>query len=193
MKVEFSWVPFFSQTGTEILDIIKATGITPEVIVTNERPDHLRTINPELEETFGDLIITVPNKPSLTDYKTILDIIENPFITLHGWLRIVPEEICNDYKHIINCHPGLITDYPELKGKDPQVRTWEGIQENKYPTAGTVLHKVSPGVDEGMIISSERFNTFTLESLDRLFEVLRDRSLYMWTDLFKKYQNLDLF
>lgn len=192
MKVEFSWVPFFSQTGTEILDIIKATGITPEVIVTNERPNHLRTINPELEETFGDLIITVPNKPSLEDYRVILDVVENPLITLHGWLRIIPEDICNNFKTIINCHPGLITDFPELKGKDPQIRAWKGIQEGTYKTIGTVLHKVSPGVDEGMIVASERVNAWTAESLDDVFEVLKNRSLYMWINLFEQYQNIGL-
>ena len=76
---------------------------------------------------------------------------------------------------IYNGHPGLITDYPELKGKDPQIRAFEA----KYPVAGAVLHKVVAGVDEGRIILEERFNTFNLE-LDDLFRILRDRSLYMW-------------
>jgi folate-dependent phosphoribosylglycinamide formyltransferase PurN len=80
---------------------------------------------------------------------------------------------------IYNGHPGLITEYPELKGKDPQVRAYEGIKLGKYIDAGAVLHKVVAGVDEGRIIAQERFNAFNLE-LDDLFRILRDRSLYMW-------------
>jgi folate-dependent phosphoribosylglycinamide formyltransferase PurN len=80
-----------------------------------------------------------------------------------------------------NGHPGLITKYPELKGKDPQVRAFEG----KYPVAGAVIHKVTAGVDEGRIIMEEYFNATQLD-LDGLFRILRDRSLYMWSNLLKQ-------
>ena len=93
-------------------------------------------------------------------------------------------ERMNEYK-IYNGHPGLITDFPELKGKDPQIRAFEGIKEGKYKYAGAVLHKVVAGVDEGKILMQERFNTFGVE-LDDLFRILRDRSLYMWCRFLKK-------
>ena len=86
-----------------------------------------------------------------------------------------------DRYNIYNGHPGLITKYPELKGKDPQVRAFEV----KYPVAGAVIHKVVAGVDEGKVIMEEKFNAMDL-SLDELFRILRDRSLYMWTDFLKK-------
>ena len=86
---------------------------------------------------------------------------------------------------IYNGHPGLITDYPELKGKDPQVKAFKGIKEGRYNTAGAVLHKVVAGVDEGRVILEERFNTFNLE-LDDLFRILRDRSLYMWCKFLRR-------
>jgi len=100
------WIAFFSQTGSEIVNISKALGKEPDLIVTNERPDHLRKINEGIE-----LCYMMPNKPTLADYKNILSAYENPLITLHGWLRIVPEEIANEYE-IYNGHPGLITLYP---------------------------------------------------------------------------------
>ena len=46
--------------------------------------------------------------------------LKHDLITLHGYLRIIPENICKQCKHIYNGHPGLINMYPELKGKDPQ-------------------------------------------------------------------------
>ena len=122
----------------------------------------------------------LPNKPNLLHYDNVLRGKDKPIVTLHGWLRIVPPRICEKHT-IFNGHPGLITEYPELKGKDPQVRTFEG----KYPVAGAVIHKVTAGVDEGKVLVEERFNAMDL-SLDDLFRILRDRSLYMWTGLLKK-------
>jgi folate-dependent phosphoribosylglycinamide formyltransferase PurN len=175
------WIVFFSQTGTEIVDIAESLGRWPDKIITNKRPENLRKINDKL---LGKEIVYLPNKPSLKDYQEILNKHDDLIITLHGWLRIMPAEICNEYA-IFNGHPGLITDYPELKGKDPQVRAYEGIKNGQYPVAGAVIHKVTAGVDEGKVIMEERFNTFQLE-LDELFRILRDRSLYMWCDFLKK-------
>lgn len=171
------WVTFFSQTGGEIADISEALGRWPDRIITNRRPSHLRVIDSRIPRK---LLKFVDNTPSVDDYIWHLSAFENPLITLHGWLRVVPIEVC-EYYNIFNGHPGLITEYPELKGKDPQIRAFEG----KYPVAGAVLHKVIPEVDEGKIIAEERFNAFNL-SLDDLFRILRDRSLYMWINFLKK-------
>jgi len=168
------WIAFFSQTGSEIVDISKSLGRWPDKIITNKRPEHLRKIN---EELLNVDIIYLSNKPTVEEYKNVLS--EKCIVTLHGWLRIMPPEICEQHT-IFNGHPGLITEYPELKGKDPQIRAFEG----KYPVAGAVLHKVVAGVDEGKVIAEERFNTFNLE-LDDLFRILRDRSLYMWCNFLK--------
>lgn len=168
------WIAFFSQTGSEIVDISKSLGRWPDKIITNKRPEHLRKIN---EELLNKDIIYLSNKPTVEEYRNVLS--EKSIVTLHGWLRIMPPEICEQHK-IFNGHPGLITEYPELKGKDPQIRAFEG----KYPVAGAVLHKVVAGVDEGKIIAEERFNAFNLE-LDDLFRILRDRSLYMWCNFLK--------
>ena len=168
------WITFFSQTGAEICDIAESLNKWPDVIVTNERPEHLRKI----DERLDGKVSFVPNKPTVDDYERIIP--DGSLVTLHGWLRVVPPSICD--KHLIyNGHPGLITKYPELKGKDPQVRAFEG----KYDTAGAVIHKVTAGVDEGKIIMSEEFNAMNL-SLDQLFNVLKDRSLYMWNNLLRQ-------
>ena len=169
------WIVFFSQTGAEIADISESLGRWPDLIITNKRPDHLRTIDPRIIE-YG--YTELPNKPALDDYEVVLQ--DNAIITLHGWLRIMPKTICEKYL-VYNGHPGLITKYPELKGKDPQVRAFEG----KYPVAGAVIHKVVAGVDEGRVIMEEKFNAMNL-SLDELFRILRDRSLFMWTNFLKK-------
>jgi len=170
------WITFFSQTGSEIADLSEEMGRWPDIIITNERPEHLRTIDPRIEKQG---YFTWANKPTEEDYIELLEANPNAIVTLHGWLRIVPEYVC-ERSRIYNGHPGLITKYPELKGKDPQIRAFEG----KYKTAGAVLHKVSGGVDEGEVILSREFKTSGLD-LDDLFRILRDKALEMWYILLK--------
>lgn len=171
------WIAFFSQTGAEICDIAESIGRWPDRIITNKRPDHLRTIDSRIPT---ERLFWTENKPELHEYTWLLSEYQNPIITLHGWLRVMPEEICSNY-NIFNGHPGLITEYPELKGKDPQIRAFEG----KYKIAGCVLHRVIPKVDEGKIIAEERFNADGIE-LNELFRILKDRSLYMWIQFLKR-------
>lgn len=175
------WVAFFSQTGAEICDIAESIGRWPDRIITNNRPAHLRTIDSRIPPA---LIMYTKNNPELFEYIWLLEEYKDPIVTLHGWLRIMPPDICRMYK-VFNGHPGLITWYPELKGKDPQIRAYEGIKEGRYEVAGAVLHKVISEVDEGKIISEEYFNVANLD-LDGLFRTLRDRSLSMWIKFLKK-------
>ena len=173
------WIVFFSQTGSEIANIAESIGKWPDLIITNKDFNNCLDVDERIDKLYH-----LPNKPSVQDYNEVLSGFVDPIITLHGYLRILPKEICEKYE-IYNGHPGLITEYPELKGKDPQVRAFEGIKEGKYNVAGAVLHKVIPEVDEGKIIAEERFGAWDL-SLDDLFRILKDRSLYMWVNFLKK-------
>ena len=170
------WIAFFSQTGSEIVNLQDALGRVPDLIVTNDRPDHLRTINEGIE-----VCLELPNKPTLEDYENILSEYENPLITLHGWLRIVPEEIANKYE-VYNGHPGLITLYPDLKGKDPQVKAWEA----NYKTVGSVIHRVTAGVDEGPVIMERAFTFENLPMLSTMYEVLHNISTELWIKFFRE-------
>ena len=178
MEQSKPWIAYFSQTGGEIADLAEALNRWPTRIVTNKRPDSIRTIDSRiLEQGF----IEMNNKPTAKEYMDLLQYFKDPIITLHGWLRIMPEEVCRSYS-IFNGHPGLITVYPELKGKDPQIRAFEG----KYPVMGCVLHKVTAGVDEGRVIAEERFNAFEITE-EEMWKVTRDRSLYLWIEFLKMY------
>jgi len=178
--MKYNWIPWFSQTGTEILDIIKAIEVSPKYIITNERPNSTRTINRELLETYGDRFIYLPNKPSISDYIEVIYLGEPSFNTLHGWLRVVPPEICTKVD-FYNGHPGLITMYPELKGKDPQVRAFD----KKYPIMGCVLHKVVPEVDAGEIILKNQFDSKNIEE-ERMWQLFRKSLLSLWVEFLTK-------
>lgn len=178
------WIAFFSQTGSEIADISESLGRWPDIIITNDRPAHLRTID---ERVAKKGFVTVPNKPTVEELRLYLNqlVPKDTIVTLHGWLRIMPKELCVEF-NIYNGHPGLITEYPELKGKDPQQKAWAGIQMGKYPIAGAVLHKVTAEVDEGEILDYSCFSVDVKLSLDELFRILKGVSLDMWVKFLKE-------
>ena len=164
------WIALFSQTGSEICEISKKLGRWPDWVVTNKQ--NWDDINDELVE--HTIISYVPDRPDLGHYKLYLRE-NNTIITLNGWLRIVPPEICDKYE-IYNGHPGLITEYPELKGKDPQLKAIE-LGHNE---AGCVLHKATAILDDGPIIAeSEKVNIKNLTE-NQVFEALHKSSVDMW-------------
>ena len=169
------WTAFFSHTGSEIYKLSKKLGRYPDVVVTN-RPPGDSIIHEGIKE-----IIYVPNKPEVVDYRGVLQ--TDTVVTLHGWMRIVPPEICEEYT-MYNLHPGLITQYPELKGKDPQKRVAEHMDESRYTKIGCVVHKVTPGVDEGPILA-ETSTTNVYSGEDSITSKLHELALNLWTDILR--------
>lgn len=166
------WTAFFSHTGSEIYNVSKKIGRLPDRIVTNSKPGS-QHINKHLSSKID--IVYTNNRPEVEDYERIIP--EDSIVTLHGWMRIVPPKICNSYE-IYNLHPGLITKYPELKGADPQKKVAES-EIKEYKHIGCVIHKVTPGVDEGpVLLETSTFNHYSGESeiTKKLHEIATD----MW-------------
>lgn len=163
------WIVFFSQTGSEIVELSKEIKRSPDLILTNNFDES--KYHPGIKELGSNIIVDKHN--ALMDFLRFR-VMDKPLITLHGYLRILPADICDKYE-IYNGHPGYILEYPELKGKDPQVRAFEG----NYRWIGSVIHRVTAGVDEGPVIDfSARPNS--VKSLDEMYSTLKNISLYLW-------------
>ena len=164
------WVAFFSQTGSEIVNISKTIGQWPDVIVTNKQSRF--GINDELLSVVESTInryVTLPEFPKEIDYLKVADILgysildekwqDEVLITLHGYLRILPPDFTKS-SNIFNGHPGAIHIHPELKGLNPQKKAWK---EN-HIRVGCVIHKVIPELDDGPIVEkcliNNNFETF---------------------------------
>ena len=177
------WIAFFSQTGSEIVQLSEKLGRWPDVIISNIRPDHLRTVTAKLKDR---PVTFISNKPTEEEYREVLSQVIGPVdsyvITLHGWLRVVPESIIKDYPVMYNGHPGLITKYPELKGKDPQQKAWD----LDLPTSGCVIHKVTAGVDEGPIMRTAEVPIRNL-TMDQMFAALHETSVKLWVDFLRRH------
>lgn len=175
------WVALYSQSGSELANLIKSTGMIPSVILTNTKQE----IRPDLYNPARTMVIH-DKHDNLMDWLRKAypdqDVREKVVITLHGYLRILPSDICARY-NIYNGHPAAIDLYPDLKGMDPQVRTWEN--RDKYKFVGSVVHKVVPEVDGGEIIKSVHL-TNTAQSLDDTFAMLTLASQTAWNFALKE-------
>ena len=167
------WIAMYSRTGSEIVNISKKLGKLPDLVITNNERSLIHVKNS----------VRTGTRPTAIDYRNIFDKFDrNPLITLHGWMRIIPGEICDEYD-IYNLHPGLITSYPELRGKDPQKRVFEML--NTPQRVGCVIHRATAEVDAGEVVMSRSvLNTYN--SINILTDVLHEMAGNMWIDFFEK-------
>lgn len=175
------WIALFSHTGSEIRDISSLLLTNPDAVVYNGNSAIPSIIHAKVFN-YPYRIELANSKPSIQEYRDLFSKYKNPLITLHGWMRIIPKEICEEYT-IYNGHPALINHYPELKGKDPQKRIWENL--DKYNKIGSVIHKVTPGVDEGEIVHKKEYilsPKIVWENEEEFVFSIRKLSLYSWTE-----------
>jgi len=168
------WIALFSQTGSEISAISSKLGIKPDLVYTNN-----------LEHATWHPFINTCNVISNT-HTNIMQLIRDDntdaFYTLHGYLRIIDGEIVSS-REMYNGHPGLITKYPELKGKDPQEIVAKNL--SLYDRIGSVIHKVTPEVDAGEILYE--FAVFnSCNSREEVYDALKLTSLHSWLTFFKE-------
>lgn len=168
------WTALFSRTGNEIYNISLAIQRNPDVIGTNRKK--MDGVNKYLLDFHN--IQQMSKKPSIEEYHQVLE--GSDLVTLHGYLRILPDEICEQY-NIYNLHPGLINKYPELKGFNPQEKAYN----LKLPTSGSVIHKVIPEVDSGEIVDYIETDINNL-NLDEIYQKLHDDSSKLWIKFLKE-------
>ena len=179
------WVAFFSQTGSEIVNISRAINRWPDLVVTNKQDDkttHVELVQ-RIRQTDIELLV-LPNWPKEIDYTRAADKLnysilnedwkKDVFVTLHGYLRILPPHFTRS-SNIFNGHPGLITKHPELKGLNPQKKAWN---EN-HIRVGCVIHKVIPELDSGEVVAEKMIHN-NFETFIDLLDALHVASSELW-------------
>lgn len=167
------WIALFSQTGSEIVGVSNALGYQPSLVLTNNMDED--KWHPDMQ-SYNVVKFKHDDIMAFIRY----DIEPSWIITLHGYLRILPESICNEF-NIFNGHPGDIVTYPILKGKDPQQKALD----LKLPSTGTIIHRVIPEVDAGQILRIQTCSIEEGETLDSLCTKLKFMSIQLWTDFIK--------
>lgn len=166
------WIALFSQTGSEIKRLAVEYDRWPDIILTNNK-----NVDEWKDNIPANAIVLTALE--INDYLIGLDNPKNYIVTLHGYLRLLLPEVC-EHLEIYNGHPGLITLYPELKGKDPQEKTWEG----NYGMIGSVVHRCTAELDGGEIVKSVSYVNRCLTKED-LYNTLKDASFYAWNFFLK--------
>lgn len=166
------WIALFSQTGNELGRLSRELGKYPFNSLTN---------NKNYEQWADNIPPAVVSVMSTNDINTYLRHLPRSFITLHGYLRILPPDICERHE-IYNGHPALITHYPELKGKDPQERTWE--HRDQYPIIGSVVHRCTAELDSGEVVKSVSY-TNRCSNKEELYNKLKESSFIAWNFFLK--------
>ena len=182
---KLNWTVFISQSGSEIKAISEELGIVPKLLITNNK----KKMNIEVIEYFKKYsceIREIPFNPLISHFCQE-DILNSDLITLHGFLRIIPKDFIDNYKgNIYNGHPALISKYPELKGLNKQEDVY--YNKDKYPVMGSVVHKVTPILDDGEIVT-ESIRVNDVESLYDAYNKLRDTSFNSWILFFKTVES----
>ena len=168
------WIALFSQTGSEIVNIAEKTGKWPDQVF-RDTSVNLDNVNSKLKTYI------VTDHEGIVDYLGTLD--EDVIVTLHGYLRILPALPVPIY----NGHPALCTRYPELKGYNPQEKTWNNIKS--YPIIGSIIHEVTEEVDSGKLIK-EVCVTNWVQDKDDLYKTLSRTSLWAWCHFMRDFFNV---
>ena len=183
------WVTLFSMTGSEIVKISEHIGRYPDLIITDN--EDIESWHPKMKSLAYLNILTTISKSNSKNIKVLNKLFEPEHahqtrITLHGWLNIIPAEICETFQ-IYNGHPGYINEFPELKGKDPVDKIWSRISD--YPIIGSVVHEVTKDVDGGKIICSAKESSINCTTLEETYITSKRTSLAAWIDFFTNYNN----
>lgn len=174
------WYTFVSQTGSEVVALSKELKTTPDLIITNNYKKLSQSTLDFIKENKINVCV-LPFNPEVQNYLS-LDLPKEALITLHGWLRILPEEFIETHINVFNGHPGLITagGFPILKGQNPQ----EKAHSLGHTLIGSVVHRVIAEVDEGEILTSDEVY-INSEKLEDYYNTLRGTSLNAWKEFFK--------
>ncbi len=181
MVCKVRWITFFSQTGSEIVELSKSLNRKPDLLVTNNFEEKIkfhpgvRSLDVTIMSAKHDLIMNYFRNQAIHNASDNL-------ITLHGYLRLLPADICEKYE-VYNGHPGAIELFPELKGKDPQEKVWQ--ENEKYNIIGSVVHRCTAELDDGEVLKSVlvRNRSYTREDV---FNTLRMTSLSAWNFFLKE-------
>lgn len=184
MQIKNRWVAFYSQTGSEIKKLVQ-DGYVPDLVITDNFTSYLKNEEFFKEYNIKQLIVKLEGTKhdKISQYNNFLRV--DDLVTLHGWLNIIPGDICEKYT-IYNGHPGHIIEYPELKGRDPQERVFDELK--KYDKVGCVVHRVVEEVDSGEIVALAEMpirGENRIESIEGIFEACGMLSRDAWKDFFR--------
>lgn len=182
------WYSLFSHTGKETEALTQSLffdGIRLEVAFTDNET-FVDSLN-----LCGGRLVKVTSRSVMNDLLCTKSVVaDGSIITLNGYMGILPERVLQNLHDrgckVYNIHPAPIQLYPELRGKDPQERVYEGIKSGKYQYIGVVIHEVDAGVDTGKIVHWYYEIVDPNITKDKLYARLHTLGTRAWEAFFKE-------
>lgn len=182
--MERKWYGLFSHTGKELEALASSdqVDLKLEAALTNRK---------EYEGNLSCLTHVLGSFKNVNKrLMNPLIVADNSLVTLNGYMGIVPAEVLENLNtrgcKVYNIHPAPIHLYPELRGKDPQERMYEGIQTREYNFIGVVIHEVDAGVDTGKIVHWVLQMADHVMTKDELYERLHELGTQAWESFFRE-------
>ena len=151
MKIKKKIVVFASGSGSSFENICKRFSNDTFVEISKLYCNNNKAFVVERAQKQGIKSIVFQNE-DLTNKRILMDLLKvNPdLIVLAGFLKKIPTDIINEFKHrIINIHPSLL---PKYGGKGMfGAKVHEKVIENNDRESGFTVHYVDQNYDEGDI------------------------------------------
>ncbi|MBN2127636.1 MAG: phosphoribosylglycinamide formyltransferase [Candidatus Diapherotrites archaeon] len=182
-----------STKGTDlqcVIDAIEAKKLNAEIVLvlSNKKDAFIleRAKKHKLKAIFVDPAQIKPREFYDSKLIQLIEKEKPDLILLIGWMRILSEKFCNQFKNkIMNIHPSLLPEF--AGGRDSNVHE-EVIKAGKKET-GCTLHFVTAKVDEGPIIMQKKVSVEENETPDSLKEKVQKAEqevILNAVDLFEK-------
>ena len=178
MKIKKKIVVFASGSGSSFENICKRFSKDTFVEISKLYCNNNKAFVVERAQKHGIKSLIFQNE-DLTNKRILMDLRKvNPdLIVLAGFLKKIPNDIINEFKHrIINIHPSLL---PKYGGKGMYgAKVHEKVIENNDRESGFTVHYVDQNYDEGDIIFQKKFIIEEKDPVHLAKEVLKMEHKY---------------
>ena len=178
MKIKKKIVVFASGSGSSFENICKRLSKDSFVEISKLYCNNNKAFVVERAKKYGIKSLIFQNE-DLTNKRILIDLRKvNPdLIVLAGFLKKIPTDIINEFKHrIINIHPSLL---PKYGGKGMYgAKVHEKVIENNDRESGFTVHYVDQNYDEGDIIFQKKFIIKEKDPVHLAKEVLKMEHKY---------------
>ena len=171
-------VVFASGNGSSFENICKKLSKVSSIEITKLYCNNIKAAVTERAERYGIKKFVFQNQ-DLRNKKVLIDLrnVKPDLIVLAGFLKKIPINIINEFKHrIINIHPSLL---PKYGGKGMFGKTvHEKVIENNDRESGFTVHYVDQNYDEGDIIFQKKLLIKKKDPINLAKEVLKMEHKY---------------
>ena len=178
MKIKKKIVVFASGSGSSFENICKRLSNDSFVEISKLYCNNNKAFVVERAKKHGIKSLIFQNE-DLTNKRILIDLRKvNPdLIVLAGFLKKIPTDIINEFKHrIINIHPSLL---PKYGGKGMfGAKVHEKVIENNDRESGFTVHYVDQNYDEGDIIFQKKLIIKEKDPIRLAKEVLKMEHKY---------------